>query len=73
MNLQHTMTKIHKSWTLMFNWFITILAIGIEAGLQFAPEIKAQIPADYYLYFIIFVTIANKLLRLKTNSDIKDK
>lgn len=66
-------TKIHKSWTLMFNWFVTIFAVFVEAGLHFAPEIKAQISPDYYLYFILFVTIANKLLRLKTNTALESK
>lgn len=57
----------------MFNWFVSILAIVVEVGLQFAPEIRAQIPADYYLYFIIGVTVINKLLRAKTTNALEEK
>lgn len=73
MNLKHIITKIHKSKTLIFNWAVSIFAIFVEVSLQFAPEIKTQIPADYYLYFIFFVTMANKLLRAKTNQGLEDK
>lgn len=71
--MKEIITKAHKSWTLIFNWLVSLFAVGVEVGLQFTPEIRSQIPPDYYIYFILFVTIANKMLRNKTNSSLKEK
>lgn len=71
--MKEIFTKIRKSKTLMFNWIITVMSLAVEIGLQFAPDIKAQLSPEYGLYFILFVTFMNKLLRAKTDTALKDK
>lgn len=71
--MKQIFTKILKSKTLLFNWLVTVLALAVEIALQFAPEIKQQLSPEYGLYFIIFVTFMNKLLRLKTDSSLGSK
>ena len=68
--MKEILTKAHKSWTLMFNWIITILAITAEVAIQNIPALKEAVPTDYYIYVIIGITVVNKLLRAKTNEPL---
>lgn len=71
--MKEIITKAHKSWTLIFNWSVSFFAVCVEVALQFAPEIRTQIPPEAYIWFIVFVTVFNKMLRAKTNSSLKER
>lgn len=73
MQFSTIITKASKSWTLTFNWVAALVPVLLEVGLQFAPEVRAQISPDYYLWYILLVTTGNKLLRVKTNSSLESK
>ena len=71
--MKEIITKAHKSWTLIFNWFITVAAVLAEVAIQNMPALKEAIDPEYYIYALIAVTVVNKLLRAKTTSGLKDK
>lgn len=74
MNKLHTLvTKVHKSWTLMFNWIVTLLAIAAEVAVQNIPALREAVSPEHYIYVIIVVTTANKLLRAKTTAALETK
>ena len=71
--LSTIVTKASKSWTLIFNWGITILAIAAEVALQNIPALHAAVSPEMYIYVIIGITVVNKLLRAKTDSALDNK
>ena len=73
MGLVDMFTKIFKSKTLMFNWFITILMISFEALSQYFPILKGNIDDKWFVAIMLFVTISNKLLRTYTTLPLKEK
>lgn len=71
--MKNIFTKILKSKTLMFNWFMTIATFLFLAVEQYFPMLKNEIDVNVYVGIMIFTTVVNKILRNVTDKPLSAK
>lgn len=66
--MKEFMIKLHKSWTVWFQYLVAAIGV-VEVNMHMLQETLGS----NYGYAFILVSVISLLLRMKTNTAIKDK